>query len=148
MAKQLARTESFILFEVAGTSYALRSTDVQQLEMLEHVTQIPNAQPFVDGIMFARGQVVPMVSLRARFGFPRTEADLRTRVIVVKANGRMVGLVVDSAREFASIPAENIQPPSEALTGLSGRFLEGIAKVGDRLILLLDLEQVLDNDGR
>ena len=79
--------------------------------------------------------MVPALNLRARFGFEKAPYDLRTRLLVVRAGGRSVGLVVDAAREFVTIPSAAIQPPAEALTGLSGRYLEGIANLGDRLIL-------------
>ncbi|HEX4346730.1 MAG TPA: chemotaxis protein CheW, partial [Vicinamibacterales bacterium] len=83
--------DSFIVFTVAQTAYALRSRDVQHMEMVEGMTRVPNAAPFVDGVVFSRGQVVPAVNLRARFGFERAPYDLRTRLIVVRAADRTVG---------------------------------------------------------
>ena len=135
--------DTFILFTVAGTTYALRTRDVAHIEMVEQITGVPNAAHFVDGVVFSRGQVVPALNLRARFGFDRTPYDLRTRLLVVQSDGRSVGLVVDSAREFLAIAPETIQPPGQALTG-TGRYIEGIANIGDRLILVLDLQQVLN----
>ena len=136
-------TEPFILFTVAGTTYALRSKDVAHIEMVDQVTAVPNAVHFVDGVVFSRGQVVPALNLRARFGFEKTSYDLSSRLLVVHAAGRSVGLVVDTAREFVSIDPASIQPPAAALTGLSGRYLEGVVNIGDRLILVLDLAEVL-----
>jgi len=136
-------TEPFILFSVAGTTYALRSKDVAHIEMVEQVTAVPNAAHFVDGVVFSRGQVVPALNLRARFGFEKMPYDLSTRLLVVHAEGRSVGLVVDAAREFVAIDPSSIQPPNAALTGLSGRYLEGVANIGDRLILVLDLAEAL-----
>ena len=136
---------SYILFTVAGTTYALPSGEVRHMEMLEGVTRVPNAPPFVDGVVFSRGQVVPVVNLRARFGFERAAYDLRARLIVVQAASRVIGLVVDSAREFVNIPPESIQPPHEALAGMSGRYVEGVASLGDkRLVLTLDLSRILN----
>jgi purine-binding chemotaxis protein CheW len=135
--------ETFILFGVAGTTYALRSRDVAHVEMVEQVTAVPNAVPFVDGVVFSRGEVVPALNLRARFGFAKTPYDLSTRLLVVRAGERTVGLVVDAAREFVAIDPAAIQPPATALTGLSGRYLEGVANLGDRLVLVLDLSEVL-----
>jgi purine-binding chemotaxis protein CheW len=112
--------------------------------MVEDITRVPNAAHFVDGVVFSRGKVVPALNLRARFGFDKAPYDLRTRLLVVQSETRSVGLVVDSAREFLSIPASAIQPPNQALTGLSGRYVEGIANLNDRLVLILDLPQVLD----
>lgn len=136
--------ESFILFELAGTTYALRSADIQQLEMIERVTPVPNAPSFVDGVVSVRGQVIPALNLRARFGFERRPADIRTRLVIVRAGERSVGLVVDSAREFAAITPEMIQPPPSGVAGLSGEYLEGTAQLGERLVLLLDVKQLLE----
>jgi purine-binding chemotaxis protein CheW len=138
--------ETFILFTIAGTTYAVRSRDVAHVEMLERVTAVPNAAAAVDGVVFSRGQVVPALSLRARFGFERAPYDMSTRLVVVQSGSRSVGLVVDGAREFATFDPSLIQPPSAALAGLSGRYLEGIANVGGRLVLVLDLAEVLTFD--
>jgi purine-binding chemotaxis protein CheW len=136
-------TATFILFTVAGTTYGLRSRDVAHVEMIEEVTAVPNAVPFVDGVVFSRGAVVPAVSLRARFGFERVPYDVRTRLVVVSTNGRRIGLIVDSAREFLTLDAASIQPPGSGLSGLSGQYLEGVVNVGDRLVLVLDLAEVV-----
>jgi len=136
-------TEPFILFTVAGTTYALRSTQVAHVELIEHVTPVPNAAHFVDGVVFSRGEVVPALNLRARFGFERAPLGLSSRLLVATAGGRTVGLVVDSAREFVAIDTAAIQPPSAMLSGLSGRYLEGVANIGDRLVLVLNLTEVL-----
>jgi purine-binding chemotaxis protein CheW len=135
---------SYILFTVAATTYALPSGEVRHMEMIEDITRVPNAPSFIDGVVFSRGQVVPVVNLRARFGFERVPFDLRTRLIVVQAGARLIGLVADAAREFVSIPPDAIQPPNEALTGMSGRYVDGIASVRDRLILVLNLERILN----
>jgi len=136
--------ETYILFSVAATTYALRSHDVAHVEMIEQVTRVPNAAAFVDGVVFSRGVVVPALNLRARFGFERAPHGVSSRLIVVRHSGRTVGLVVDAAREFASIDAASIHPPAAALTGLSGRYLEGVANLGDRLVLVLNLEAILE----
>ena len=134
----------FILFELAGTTYAVPANVVQQMEMVERITPVPNAPPFVDGVVFARGQVVPALNLRVRFGFERAAYDLRTRLVVLADGGRTVGLIVDSAREFLTIPAASVRPPPDAVSGLSGKYLAGIAAVADRLILILEVGEVLN----
>jgi purine-binding chemotaxis protein CheW len=136
--------EPFILFELAGTTYGVRSRFVQQIEMIEDVASVPNAHTALDGVVLVRGQVIPALNLRARFGFDRIERDLRSRLVVINTGRRVVGLMVDTAREFIKIPTESIEPPPEALTGLSGRYLEGIATVKERMILILNLDAVLD----
>jgi purine-binding chemotaxis protein CheW len=138
-----AGTGSYILFSVAGTTYALPTADVRHMEMIEDITRVPNAPSFVDGVVFSRGQVVPVVNLRARFGFERAPVDLRTRLIVVQTEARLIGLLVDAAREFVNIAPGSVQPPHEALAGMSGRYVDGVASIGDRLILMLNLQHIL-----
>ena len=148
MAENQASTqtssEPFILFDLAGTTYGVRSQLVQQVEMVEHITPVPNAPDAVEGVMFSRGQVIPALSLRVRFGFEKAVHDLRTRLIVVNVRGRMIGLIVDSAREFISIPSSAIQPPNEAISGTRGKYIEAIATMGERIILILHLDEVID----
>ena len=143
MPSESSGDRPFIFFELAGTTYGLPTDVVQQMEMVEQITPVPNALGFVDGVIFARGQVVPVVNLRARFGFPRVQQDAKTRLIVVAYQGRTVGLLVDSAREFTRLADEAIKPPPEAVTGLSGKYLAGIATVGERIVLLLEIGEVL-----
>ena len=137
-------TETYILFELAGTTYGVRSRDVLHMEMIDQITPVPNARPFVEGVVFSRGNVIPAVNLRVRFGFPREPHTLRSRLLVVQAAERAIGLIVDSAREFKSIPDNAIQPPDAAVVGLTGKFLAGIATVADRLILLLDISTTVN----
>ena len=135
---------NYILFGVAGTTYAMRSDHVLHMEMIEHVTAVPNAPAFVEGVVFSRGQVVPVINLRARFGFERAPIDLRTRLLVVQTQGRRVALMADEAREFVGIPDDAVRPPGDAIVGLSGNYLEGVATIGDRIVLILDIREVVD----
>jgi purine-binding chemotaxis protein CheW len=134
----------YILFSVAGTTYGVDSQLVRHIEMIEQVTPVPNAPGFVEGVVFSRGQVVPVLNLRVRFGFDRVERDLRARLLVVEVGGRMLGLMADEAREFVSVPDASIHPPSDAISGLSGNYIDGVATLGDRIVLVLNLDHVVD----
>lgn len=138
--------EPFILFDLAGATYAVRSREVEQLEMIGSVTPVPNAPVFVDGVVSVRGRVIPVVNLRARFGFERVAFDLRSRLLVMRRDGRSVGFAVDSAREFATVPAGAVQPPPEGIAALNGRYLEGVAHLGERLVLVLDTTDLFSPD--
>ena len=136
--------DSYILFSLAGTTYALSSEEMRHMEMIEQITPVPNAASYLEGVVLSRGQIVPVLNLRARFGFEKVAPDLRTRLLVLQCGDRWVGLLVDSAREFVKIPSGSIEPPSSAITGLSTDYLRGIATVDGRLILVLDAGRVLD----
>lgn len=144
MAENPSASESFIIFQLGDTNYGLRSALVQQMEMIEQMTPVPNAPSFIDGVVFSRGQVIPAINLRARFGFEKIPHNLRTRLIVVNIEGRVVGLIADTAREFVMIPTNAIQPPHEAISGLSGKYLEGIVMLGERIVLILNLTEILN----
>ena len=144
MTNQTHLDEPYILFELAGTTYGLRTQEVKHMELVDQITPVPTAPGFVEGVVFSRGQVIPAINLRLRFGFPHQERTVRSRLIIVEVAGRTVGLLVDAAREFRTIPGQSIQPPSESISGLSGEYLMGTAIVNERLILLLDLEEIVN----
>jgi purine-binding chemotaxis protein CheW len=138
-----AGADSYVLCELAGATYAVRSDDIEHLEMVGHLTPVPNAPPFVDGVTSVRGRVIPVINLRAKFGFDRQASDIRARLIVVRSGGRSVGLLVDTAREFANIAEASVQPPPDGLAEMSTRYLRGMAHLGDRLVLVLDIQELI-----
>jgi chemotaxis signal transduction protein len=141
---QPAAAQAYILFGVAGTTYAIRSQDVLHIEMIEHVTPVPNAPAFVEGVVFSRGQVVPVINLRARFGFERGGVTLRSRLLVVQHAARRIGLLVDESREFIRISDAAIKPPQDAIGGLSGSYLDGVATLGQRIVLVLSVRDIVE----
>ena len=144
MEETQATSEHFILFRLGNTTYGVPSRVVKQMEMVEHITPVPDAPPFVKGVVLSRGRVVPTIDLRTRFGFEEAPYDLRTRLIIIRVGDRTVGLIVDTAREFIAIPTDVVQPPPDTISGVSGQFLEGIAALGERLVLLLDVDRVVN----
>ena len=138
--------DSYIVFYLADAAYAVSSEHVKHVEMLEHVTPVPNTAPAVDGVVFSRGEVIPAINLRARFGLPRQAHSPSTRLIFLKVQGRVVALIVDAAREFQRIPADSIRPIQETLTGIDGNYVQGVATVKDRNVLVLDVGAVLTLD--
>ncbi len=141
-----SKFESYVLFELAGSLYGIPSWNVRHIEMFERATLVPNANPAIDGVVFSRGQVIPALNLRVRFGFPREDSNIRTRIIFTTVHNRTVGLIVDTAREFQKVPVESIGPIQETLTGINGQYLKAVTNVGGRLVLILDLEAVLNVD--
>src|SRR6185312_1475266 len=124
--------DTYIIFELDEAIYAVRSANVQHVDMLEHITAVPNTAAAVDGVVFSRGQVIPAINLRARFGLPRREPTPQTRLIFLQVQQRVVALIVDSAREFQRIPAETIRPIQQTLVGIQGNYVEGVATVKQR----------------
>lgn len=138
--------DSYIIFELDGAHYGVSSEHVLYIEMLEHVTAVPNTAAAVDGVVFSRGQVIPAINLRARFGIARQPHTQRTRLIYLKAQQRVVAVIVDAAREFHRIPPQSIRPVQETLVGIEGNYVSGVATVKNRSVLLLDVGAVLRID--
>ncbi|MCS7172070.1 MAG: chemotaxis protein CheW [Armatimonadetes bacterium] len=124
--------------------YGFAIEHVHEIIRMQEVTRIPRAPEFVEGVINLRGQVIPVLDLRRRFGLPAGERDGATRIVVVEMNGSRVGVVVDAVLEVLRIPARSVVPPEELLATGQVAFLRGVAKHGEGLILLLDLHRVLE----
>ncbi len=140
----MSNPDTYILFQLAGDSYGVSSEVVLHVDMLDHVTPVPNTASAVDGVVFSRGQVIPALNLRARFGLEREAPTTSTRLIFIKLQQRTVALVVDAAREFRRISAESIRAVEGSLHGIQGNYVKGVATLGDRVVLLLDVAAVLN----
>ena len=146
MNSSIQKSDTYILFQLGDTYFAMNSFVVKQLDIVEAITLVPGAPEYVEGIVFSRGIVIPVVNLRLRLGLARKEHDMLTRLIIVKGKERHVGFIVDSARDFICIPYESILPPPDNIAGLSGNYLEGIARLNDKMVLVLNVESLLNVD--
>ncbi|KYF60515.1 chemotaxis protein CheW [Sorangium cellulosum] len=135
-----------VVLKVADTEYAISAADVLHMESFSGATRVPGTRPYVGGLIQIRGRVVPVVDLRARFGLPTIEPTLDSRVIVVQSGGRTVGLLVDSAREVVNIAANELRPPPEVMTEESAGFVRAVAKLGKRLVMLVDVGKVIGEE--
>jgi purine-binding chemotaxis protein CheW len=124
--------------------YGVPIEHVHEIIRMQEVTRIPRAPAFVEGVINLRGQVIPVIDLRKRFGLPHAERNGAARIVVVEMNGSRVGVVVDAVLEVLRLPNNSVVPPEELLAASEVAFLQGVAKQGDDLILLLDLQRVLE----
>ena len=132
-----------VIFELAGEHYGMRIDTVESIVKLQNITKVPHAPEFVEGVTNLRGTVLPVIDLRKRFGLSQEEATKDSRIIVVEVNQTKVGMTVDAVTEVLRVQDENVAPPSPLVTTIDSAFITGIAKVADRLIILLDLARVL-----
>ncbi|MDR7415621.1 MAG: chemotaxis protein CheW [Armatimonadota bacterium] len=124
--------------------YGFAIEHVHEIIRMQEVTRIPRAPAFVEGVINLRGQVIPVLDLRRRFGLPADQRDGSTRIVVVEMDGNRVGVVVDAVLEVLRVPESSVVPPEDLLGPGQVAFLRGVAKHGDGLILLLDLPRVLE----
>jgi len=138
--------EQLVVFELDGELYGVDISRVQEIDRIQSITVVPQVSSFIVGIINLRGHITPVVDLRTRFGLPAAQDTALTRIVVVKADSQWVGLVVDAVSEVLRVPGSAVEPPSALVTDAETAFLRGIAKLDDRLILLLDLDRILDKD--
>ncbi len=133
-----------VVFSLAGEDFGVPIAKVREINRLVPITAIPKAPPGVLGIINLRGKVIPVVSLRERFGFEKSATDDATRIVVSEIGSETVGFVVDAVTEVLRLDDASIEPAPESAAGVDAAFLKGIGKVGERLIIILDLERVFD----
>lgn len=132
-----------VVFRLADEDYGLNIETVREIIRLQAVTYVPDSPDFVEGLINLRGSVTPVVELRKRFGVELTEATSQTRIVVVDIGGENIGIIVDEVSEVLRISEDAIEPTSAVITTEDSYYIDGIAKLGDRLLILLDLERVL-----
>jgi purine-binding chemotaxis protein CheW len=136
----------FVVFRIGAAEYALSATQVLQLEPFSGVTTVPGTLRHVTGIVQVRSRIVPVIDLRLLFDLPEAETTLDTRIIVVELNERTVGLRVDSSREVARLTQDQFHATPAVVAEQSRGFVLGVARVGARLLMLLDLAKVLGEE--
>ena len=132
-----------VVFELAGELYGVDIFDVREIVGDTPVTRIPRAPDFLEGVVNLRGKLIPVIDLRKRFGFEEGEKTRETRIIIVDISGREAGLVVDSVREVATVEENSIEP-APAVTTINAAFIEGLAKMDDKLIIIIKLDLILE----
>jgi purine-binding chemotaxis protein CheW len=135
-----------ISFLVGDEEYGLDILRVKEVIRIREITRLPKAPGFVKGIINLRGDVIPIIDLRDRFGLEHRDYNDTTRVIVVDVEGKLVGMVVDEASQVVRIPADQIEPPPPILGGLSAEFIKGVGKIGERLVILLNIDRILNQE--
>jgi purine-binding chemotaxis protein CheW len=137
-----------VVFSLANEDYGVDIADVDGIVKMQPITTVPHAPGFVEGITSLRGKVLPVIDLRKRLGLPVEETTKETRIVNVEVDGIRVGMVVDAVNEVLRVSEEDIEPPSPLVTTVDSAFITGIAKVHERLIILLDLAKVLSPEER
>ncbi|MFB1051210.1 chemotaxis protein CheW [Paraliobacillus sp. JSM ZJ581] len=136
--------EKYIVFQLQGQSYAASIQQIVSIELLQEVVALPQASEFIDGITTLRGEVVPIIDLKTRMGLMRSQKTDQTRVLLSNVNHVQVGFVVDEANDVIDIDASTIEDAPTTIKGVNGNFLKGVAKLNDRLLLVLDLKHILN----
>lgn len=135
-----------VTFSIGEEEFGVNILQVQEIIRTMEITNVPRAPEFVEGVINLRGKVIPIVDMRSRFGLESKEHDKYTRIIVIEIDMIIVGFVVDSVSEVLRLPANSVQPPPPVVAGMDSEYIDGVGKLEDRLLILLDLDSLLDNE--
>jgi len=135
-----------VSFVVENEEFGVDILKVQEIIRTVEITRVPKSPAFVEGVINLRGKIVPVIDLRTRFGIERKAHDNETRIIVVELPDKVVGFLVDRVKEVIRVEKSVIEPPPELTTNVSANYITGVAKLQDRLLILLDLDKVLSNE--
>lgn len=137
-----------VSFELGGEEYGVDVLAVREIIRMPAITRMPNTQDYVEGIINLRGTVVPIISLRKRFGLCESETDHNSRILVMEVGDGMTGFVVDAVSEVIRIRSTEIQPPPSLVLsqGVSQEFITGVYNHGERLLIIVDLGRMFSSE--
>ena len=135
-----------VLFTIGGEKYAIDIMKTKEIIKPIKVTPLPDVPEFIKGVINLRGMLIPVVSMRERFGISsdneKTDSP-DTRVIIIVLKKINVGIVVDSVEEIMRLPLKDVQPPPRIASGIDSEYIKGMCRIGEEALVLLDMGKIL-----
>lgn len=132
----------YVIFQIEGEYYGINIHNVENIEKQAEITRVPHVKPYIKGIINLRGNVIPVVDLRKRFGLPEREFDDEMRIIIVNYEDFQIGMIVDSSSETLQLSEERVDKAPNIKTNINEEYVKDVGKHNDRIIMLLDLAKV------
>jgi purine-binding chemotaxis protein CheW len=132
-----------VSFNIGDEEFAINILNIQEIIRLTDITRAPHAPEFVIGVINLRGKVIPIINLRMRLGLPRVNDDSNSRIIVVECETKIIGFLVDKVNEVIRIDSIIAEAPPKMTEGVNKKFISSIAKLEDRLIIMLNLKNAI-----
>ena len=140
-------SRTIVAFTLGAEEFGIPIEQVLEIDRFSPVTRVPRVAPFIEGVINLRGQLLPIVDLRTRFGMERSDRTRKTRIVVAECKGHRIGLIVDEVSEVVRVPIDQIEGNPPLLAGAAADCVRSVAKLDDRLILLLELAEVVEGGG-
>ena len=137
---------NLVTFRLGTGEYAIDIMQAKEIIKMEKITLIPNAPDFVEGVINLRGNIIPIIDLKKRFNLEETDGDKNTGIIIVKIEDVDMGIIIDSISKVVSMANSDIQPPPPMLSGIGQKYIKGVGKLEDKLLVVLDLEKLFSSD--
>ncbi len=139
-------TMQLVSFKLAKELYGIEITKVREIILITEITRIPEAPPFLKGLINLRSTVIPVIDLRVRFGLPEAELSDESRIMVLQACGKTIGIMVDAVSEVLRVKHDQIAPPPPTVAGLGRDYLSGLVKLENQLLILLEIDKIFGEE--
>lgn len=140
--------KQFVIFKLGEQNYCVDIMNVGGITEYKGATKVPEAPYFVEGVINLRGSIIPIINLKKRFGIPEARPAEDCRVVLFNLNGTELGFLVDEANQVIKIDSENIDPTPDILKGADKDYIDGVGKVNQSIVIVLDLAKVLTEGER
>ncbi len=144
-AASSAQLLQLVSFSVAAEEYGLDILRVQEIIRTQQLTRVPNLPDYVEGVINLRGKVIPVVALRRRLGLEAVASDKNTRIVVVEVHGQTIGFIVDAVSEVLRISSDTVEA-TPRIGQVEREYISGVGKLDSRLLLMLDLERLMNQE--
>ncbi|MDR1777604.1 MAG: chemotaxis protein CheW [Desulfovibrio sp.] len=134
-----------VTFRIADEEFGVDILAVQEIIRLMQITMVPRAPSFIEGVINLRGKVIPVINMRTRFSMPHVEHNSSTRIVVTEFDQKIVGFLVDAVSKVLRIPSNTVEDAPPVAAGIGSEYIRGVGKLGDRLLILLDLDNLLSD---
>lgn len=135
-----------VVFKIDKEEYGVDILHVQEIKKMTEITRVPHTPKYLKGVINLRGSVLPIIDLRCRLNLKSQERTEETRIIIVKVEEIIVGLIVDAVSEVLNIPVSAVDTSQNIKSNVSGEHVEGVGKLEDRLIIILNLKAILGQE--
>lgn len=132
-----------VIFKLGREEYGVSILQVQEIKRITDITRVPHTPDYIKGVINLRGSVLPVIDLKNRLNLSQQAITEDTRIIIVKVAELSIGMVVDAVSEVMTISQENIDSPDVVAGSVSANYLSGVGKLDNRLLILLNLEEII-----
>lgn len=140
-------TLQLVSFQLDRELYGIEITRVREIILITDITRIPKTPPYVKGLINLRSTVIPVIDLRSLFGLQEGEMSDESRIMVLQAKGKTIGIMVDAVSEVLRVKPDQIAPPPPTVAGLGREYLTGLVRLDKQLLILLDIDKILGRNG-